>query len=170
MRAIGPILKGIEKWWNRLLGRTRDTGEVMIKMHIEDITEAARVILELDRQHQEDQASRVQWIRFTSVVIGILLAYLLHIDSADLLAGLLPTTTTNFLGTELLRSRTYSLGLFNLTLTHGVTAGIILTGLAASAGSTFWHEQLSRLQTVKKAAEGAYGTIQQISVKAEQER
>jgi hypothetical protein len=170
MRGIGPILKGIEMWWNRLLGRTRDTGEVMIKMHIEDVTEAARVVLELERQHQEDQDSRVQWIRFTSVVVGIFLAYLLHIDSADLLAGLLPTATTNFLGTELMRSGTYSLGLFNLTLDRGITAGIILTGLAASAGSTFWHDQLSRLQTVKKAAEGAYGSIQQISVKAEQER
>ena len=28
---------------------------------------------------------------------------------------------------------------------HALTAGIILTGLAANAGSAFWHDQLDRL-------------------------
>ena len=30
-------------------------------------------------------------------------------------------------------------------------AGILLSGLAASAGSAFWHDQLDRLQVAKKA-------------------
>ena len=36
-----------------------------------------------------------------------------------------------------------------------ITPGIILTGLAASAGSAFWHEQLERLQAARQLTETA---------------
>ena len=49
----------------------------------------------------------------------------------------------------------------NLTM-HDLTAGVLLTGLAASAGSGFWHDQLTRLQSVKQGAEAAYTAIQNI--------
>jgi hypothetical protein len=51
---------------------------------------------------------------------------------------------------------------FNINIPYGITAGIILTGLAASAGSSFWHEQLSRLQAVKEVSEAAYSTIRTV--------
>ncbi|VAW42055.1 hypothetical protein MNBD_CHLOROFLEXI01-2922, partial [hydrothermal vent metagenome] len=53
--------------------------------------------------------------------------------------------------------------LFNLTMSD-LTAGIILTGLAASAGSGFWHDQLSRLQSIKKGVNQAQVALQPIII------
>jgi hypothetical protein len=51
-----------------------------------------------------------------------------------------------------------------------LTAGIVLAGLAASAGSSFWHDQLKRLQAVKKGTESAHATLQPIIVAQQRER
>ena len=36
---------------------------------------------------------------------------------------------------------------------YGLTAGVILSGFAASAGSAYWHDQLGRLQVAKKTVD-----------------
>jgi hypothetical protein len=130
--------------------RQRESDQrIRITPHINDITEAARTVMELEQRHKDANASRNRWLRTLSVIVGIFLAYTLRIDSADLLAGLLPNNTEGFLTAELFSLR-------------GLTAGVILSGLAASAGSTFWHEQLSRLQAVKQVSEAAYSTIRTV--------
>jgi hypothetical protein len=43
-----------------------------------------------------------------------------------------------------------------------ISAGIILTGFAASAGSKFWHDQLKQLQAAKKGAESAAELMNQV--------
>jgi hypothetical protein len=147
--VIGPIIKGIDRGFRRLLRQRESDQRIRITPHINDITEAARTVMELEQRHKDANASRNRWLRTLSVIVGIFLAYTLRIDSADLLAGLLPNNTEGFLTAELFSLR-------------GLTAGVILSGLAASAGSTFWHEQLSRLQAVKQVSEAAYSTIRTV--------
>jgi hypothetical protein len=81
----------------------------------------------------------------------------LRIDSADLLGGLLPSVDTFLSFTLVSESSNFIqwLGNFFGPPMHSVTGGIILTGLAASAGSGFWHDQLSRLQSEKHAMQKA---------------
>lgn len=160
--VIGPIIKGIQRAFRRFLRQGDDDPQMRITPHISDITEAARTVMELEQRHQDAAESRVRWLRTLSVIVGILLAYMLRIDSADLLVGLLPNGTTNFLGTALIPANEYSLLFMRVNIPHGITAGIILSGLAASAGSSFWHDQLGRLQAVKQVSEAAYSTIRTV--------
>lgn len=160
--VIGPVVKGIQRAFRRLLRQRYDEQQIRITPHINDITEAARTVMELEQRHQDAAESRVRWLRTLSVIVGILLAYMLRIDSADLLIGLLPTGTTNFLGTALIPANQYSLLFLKINIPYGITAGIILSGLAASAGSSFWHDQLGRIQAVKQVSEAAYSTIRTV--------
>ena len=100
-------------------------------------------------QQRDEEASRLLWLRLISVVVGTVLAGMLQIDALKLLQGVVPGITR-----------------FDWTLPVGLggrlTVGIILTGLAASAGSAFWHDQLDRLQNVKKQAESAAQAVLQI--------
>ncbi len=110
-------------------------------------------LLALDQRDVHDRANYVLRVRALSVIIGVVLAYMLQVDAAALLTDFLPESV-NFLSTE-------------YVLVPGwlpISAGIILTGLGASAGSGFWHDQLGRLQTVKKQAEAAYAAVQPVIV------
>jgi hypothetical protein len=159
---IGPVVKGIQRAFRRFLRQGESDQQLRITPHISDITNAARTVMELEQRHKDAAESRVRWLRTLSVIVGILLAYMLRIDSADLLVGLLPDGTTNFLGTALIPANEYSLLFMRINIPHGITAGIILSGLAASAGSSFWHDQLGRLQAVKQVSEAAYSTIRTV--------
>jgi hypothetical protein len=129
--------------------------------------EAAGKLLQIARRDKQEADSRIQQMRLTSVVVGTVLAYFLQIDSADLLRDLFPANA-NFLSVALMQENTAFFtwlgSKLGLTL-HDLTAGVLLTGLAASAGSGFWHDQLSRLQTVKQSTETAYAAIQTIQQK-----
>lgn len=126
--------------------------------------DAAGKLLEIERRDKREAASRIQQMRLTSVVVGTVLAYFLQIDSADLLGDLFPQNA-NFLSTVLVQENTAFFNWLgsklNLTM-YNLTAGVLLTGLAASAGSGFWHDQLSRLQSVKTTAETAYTAVQNL--------
>ena len=107
----------------------------------------------------DEESTRLRLLRAISVVIGTVLAALLSIDAAQLLDYAIPDVSQ-------------AINIFYIDipkLIHGInpfisgepaenlpgmiTPGIILTGLAASAGSAFWHDQLDRLQEAKKGAE-----------------
>lgn len=156
--VIGPnLIAGIERAWNRLL--QRDPAASRPDYNQLTPTTAARIILQEQGRHEEEGVMRVKWLRLTSVVVGIGLAYILRVDSGILLRGLLPLTDT--LTTALTPDQTITI-LGQTTHLHPLTAGIILTGLAASAGSGFWHDQLSRLRTAKNVSEEVIKTVQQI--------
>ncbi len=126
--------------------------------------EAAGKLLEIERRDKRESSSRIQQMRLTSVVVGIILAYFLQIDSADLLRDLFPQNA-NFLSMALVPhdAAFFSWIGSRLHITmYDLSAGVILTGLAASAGSGFWHDQLSRLQSVKKGVETAYTAVQNL--------
>ena len=120
---------------------------------IKSLEHAPGELLALDRRDVMDRDTYVRWIRLISVVVGVTLAYMLQIDAAVLLTDFLPESA-NFLSTQ-----------FHLMPGWpAISAGIILTGLGASAGSGFWHDQLSRLQAVKQTAEAAYAAVQPVIV------
>jgi hypothetical protein len=125
---------------------------------IKDSTEAASKLIDLERYDKEIESKRIRRTRFLSVLIGIFLAYMLQIDSADLLQDLFPADA-NFLNLTILSADFF--GRIGLGIRE-LTAGIILTGLAASAGSGFWHDQLSRLQSIKKGVDQAQVALQPI--------
>lgn len=133
--------------------------------HIKDSTEAAAKLLDLERKEKEIENRRIRRTRFISVLFGIFLAYMLQIDSADLLRDLFPTGA-NFLGLTLLPATFFSWigNLFGGGNAYDLTAGVVLTGLAASAGSGFWHDQLSRLQSIKKGVDQAQAALQPIII------
>ncbi len=123
---------------------------------------AAGWIMQRMDQQRDEESSRVLWLRLISVVIGIGLAYLLSIDAADLLpeqllGGLidkLAVTVNEVVNLSTTAPVIGAVGRFFEKL----TLGMVVSGLAAAAGSTFWHDQLDRLQVAKKVV-GQIGEV-----------
>jgi hypothetical protein len=86
-------------------------------------------------RYKIDERNRIALLRFISAVVGVLLAWLLQIDSFQLLGDLLVKNAA----------------MFSTPLAHA--GGIALSGLAASAGSSFWHDQLGKVRAVKEATQ-----------------
>ena len=85
---------------------------------------------EIRKKYNLDERKRINILRVISAVVGILLALWLRIDSFTLLSDLLPK---GFVVVPWL--------------------GMLVTGLAASAGSSFWHDMLGRVRAVKEASQ-----------------
>ncbi|WP_420642572.1 hypothetical protein [Candidatus Leptofilum sp.] len=165
---IGQLLRNFVNWFKRLLIRAPRIQDPMLtpKVYdpqIKDSTQAAAKLIDLERYDKELESKRIRRTRFLSVVIGVFLAYMLQIDSADLLQDLFPADA-NFLSLTIISGEflnRWGLGI------REFTAGIILTGLAASAGSGFWHDQLSRLQSIKKGVDQAQAALQPIIIQTQ---
>jgi hypothetical protein len=82
-----------------------------------------------------DERKRITILRVIAAAIGIAIAMMLKIDTFDILGSLLPPNVRAV-----------------LTAPGGQIGGTVITGLAASAGSSFWHDQLGRLRAIKDAA------------------
>jgi hypothetical protein len=157
---LGEVLRWIELQYNRLLGCDAQPpekyGEVQEAV-LEQIqgmgpTTVAKVLLEREDFHRDEETSSIRILRVTSIVVGIVLAYLLQVDALLMLEpALLGTARMDFVipsGAQLNAFWTVSSPNLNLT------AGIILTGLTAD-GSKFWRDLLGRLQVTKEQAESA---------------
>jgi len=136
---------------------------------IKDSTEAATKLLDIEQYEKNLEKQRILRLRLISVVFGTFLAYILQVDSADLLKDLFPENA-NFLYLTLISQNsalfTWIGNVFRIPL-FDLTAGVILTGLAASAGSGFWHDQLARLQAVKGSVEAAEKALQPIIIQTQ---
>lgn len=157
--TLGYFLRfGAERGFNYLMGRKSSMvaalayGEVDegLAGRIEETNPQtlAKTLLYLDEKHQDEEVSRVRMIRVLSLIIGTYLAYRLQIDAATYLNYAIP-------GIE------EQINAVNVSLTQSqpeqpaLTVGMILTGLAASAGSKFWRDMLARLQSTREQAEEA---------------
>ena len=165
---FGQMWRAFVNWFKRLLIRAPkiQNPKLAPKTYdpkIKDSTEAAAKLVSLERYDKELEGKRIRRTRFISVIIGIFLAYMLQIDSADLLQDLFPTDAS-FLHLTILSADFF--GRLGLGIRE-LTAGIILTGLAASAGSGFWHDQLSRLQSIKKGVDQAQAALQPIIIQTQ---
>lgn len=75
---------------------------------------------------------RITLLRTLSGVIGIAIAFALQINTFDILGS--------FFSADVARA---------LSSPAGRIGGVIITGLAASAGSSFWHDMLGRVRNIK---------------------
>jgi hypothetical protein len=177
-RSLGDVLRyDIEKLYNSIKGSTKQKPEDYGKPDQETIkkirdigpTSLSKVLLEQEIRHKDAEATRLHWLRVISVFAGVILAYILQIDAARLLDAAVPgisakiNTFLNIPGDDL------HAFWYVLPEKSRLTAGIILTGLAASAGSAFWHDQLDKLQSAKKQAEAAAKLVRQVKGMTETE-
>jgi hypothetical protein len=107
----------------------------------------ATVLRKLEARYDYVSANRVAWIRIFSLVIGFGWAVLLQINSLDLLDPVVPDVITELLGG--VQSSWYAI------------AGLVLSGLGAAAGSSFWHDQMQRLQQAGQVVDTAEQLKQQ---------
>ena len=77
---------------------------------------------------------RITILRTLSAVIGIVIAFALQINTFDILGSFFSANVAATLNSPV-----------------GQIGGIIVTGLAASAGSSFWHDMLGRVRNIKEA-------------------
>lgn len=105
-----------------------DENQQFSSMH----TELALRLATLREQHASKQKQRITWLRTLSAVIGIVIAYLLQINTFDILGSLFSADTMQALSTPIAHF-----------------GGVFITGLAASAGSSFWHDMIGRVRNVK---------------------
>ena len=103
---------------------------------------------ELEARYQAIRDNRLAWIRFLSLAIGVAWAVILQINSLDLLAPVIPDAVAELLG--------------GVDALWYQVAGLILSGLGAAAGSSFWYEQMARLRQTRKVVE----TTEQLKAQA----
>ena len=94
--------------------------------------EIAVKLATLRERYASSQKQRITILRSLSAAIGIILAFLLQINTFDLLGSLFSENVLRSLNTPV-----------------GYYGGIVMTGLAASAGSSFWHDMLGRARNIK---------------------
>ncbi len=88
----------------------------------------------LREKYASSEKQRVTLLRLLSAIIGIMIAFLLHINTFEILGSLFSSQITQSLASP-----------------AGQYGGIILTGLAASAGSSYWHDMLGRVRNIKES-------------------
>ena len=86
----------------------------------------------LRERYAASKKQRIIILRTLSAVIGIVIAFALQINSFEILSSLFSADTMQSLSTP-----------------AGQIGGVILTGLAASAGSSFWHDMIGRARNIK---------------------
>jgi len=117
-------------------------------------TTLASVLLWREDQHRDEEISRQRILRALTVVVGVCLAYMLNVDAAVLLDYAVPGVAAKI--------NVVNLHEIWSAIPQQLTPGIILTGLAASAGSKFWHDLLGRLQQTKEQAETTAALVRKV--------
>jgi hypothetical protein len=90
----------------------------------------------LRQKHAGTEKSRITTLRVVSALIGILIAFGMQINTFEILGVLFPEDVIASLNTPI-----------------GQIGGMFATGLAASAGSSFWHDMLGRVRNLKNLSE-----------------
>jgi len=96
----------------------------------------------LRQKHLGKEKSRITWLRVISALIGIGIAWVMQINTFEILAVLFPEDVIVSLSTPI-----------------GQIGGIVATGLASSAGSSFWHDMLGRVRNLKNISQQAEKAI-----------
>jgi hypothetical protein len=91
----------------------------------------------LRRQYALSEKQRIAALRVVSALIGMGIAVMLQIDTFDILGVLFPQDVRLI-----------------LTQPGAQIGGMLITGLAASAGSSFWHDMLGRVRNLKDTVQG----------------
>jgi hypothetical protein len=102
------------------------------------LDDVAKAIGKAYEKHIQNERLRRGGIRVFAVALGIGFAVLFQIDTLNILAPL--------------SEGAQELWMNNLGVKWSHVVGLVLSGLAASAGSSFWHDQSARLRNLKKVA------------------
>lgn len=97
----------------------------------------------LKEKYAASQKQRITILRTLSAAVGIFIAFSLQINTFQILGELFSPEMQNTLASPV-----------------GQFGGMFLTGLAASAGSSFWHDMIGRARNIKdtiKSVEGMTG-------------
>jgi hypothetical protein len=162
---LGDFLLSLEKGFNKLRGENQPPDKYGA-IHYEDEnrikkmgpTSVAKVLLQQEDKHRDEETSRLRWLRVFSIIIGVVLAYWLRIDAAEYLGRAIP-------GIEEQINGVVDFAVWHerwAWIPEELTVGIVLTGLAAAAGSKFWRDLLSRLQAARGQAEEAARLVRQV--------
>jgi hypothetical protein len=171
-RKFSDLILAIEKRYNSLKGETQPPakyGDIQEKVaqRIENMgpTSVGQVLLQQDDLHRDQETSRLRWIRVLSLVVGLLLAYRLSIDAAVYLNYAIPgiEEQINSLVNFAVWEERYA------WFPEDLTVGILLTGLAAAAGSKFWRDLLGRLQATRAQSEEAARLVRKVKGMVEPE-
>lgn len=128
--ALNKSLKSFNETKNDLLSVTQDN---------KDIKKITEKIGEVYSVYQKTEQQRRGLIRFLAIAFGIMFAAIFQINTLEILSPVLGNTMDTITG------------IFGDSF--AAIVGIVLSGLAASAGSSFWHDQSAKLRGVKKASE-----------------
>jgi len=96
----------------------------------------------LRERYASSQKQRITILRTLSAIIGIIIAFALQINTFDILGSFFSPDVMRALDSQL-----------------GYIGGIVITGLAASAGSSFWHDQLGRVRNIKDTVKQVEGLV-----------
>lgn len=89
----------------------------------------------LRERYASSTKQRITILRTLSAVLGIIIAFALQINTFDILGSFFSPQVAATLNTPV-----------------GQIGGMVITGLAASAGSSFWHDMLGRVRNLKDTA------------------
>lgn len=128
--ALNKSLKSFDETKNDLLSVAQDN---------KDIKKITEKIGEVYSVYQKTEQQRRGLIRFLAIAFGIMFAAIFQINTLEILSPVLGNTMATISG------------IFGDSF--AAIVGIVLSGLAASAGSSFWHDQSAKLRGVKKASE-----------------
>jgi hypothetical protein len=136
-KGEGEVMRGRVMALNKALKEIGQTELPLDKMPTVD--ELVETIGEATTKHIKKERSRRAVIRLVAILLGMGFAALFQIDTLQLLAPVFEPAK--------------GLGLNTLDAIWAQVVGLVLSGFAASAGSSFWHDQSARLRGLKAASE-----------------
>lgn len=104
----------------------------------------AQKMVSVRNQYDESESVRIMRMRRLATGLGILIAGGLGMDTFALITPMLSESMRGWVDTPFMSM-----------------AGMVLTGIAASAGSSFWHDQLDRVRAVKQSARNLQSVLNQ---------
>ena len=134
--------------WLNWISQAASAEETLKQLGLEEQLDTAKKeiaikLAALRDRYAASQRQRITILRTLSAVIGIIIAFALQLNTFDILGS--------FFSADVMAS---------LNSQWGQIGGIIITGLAASAGSSLWHDMLGRVRNIKD-------TVKQVEVAVE---
>ena len=130
-----------EEWEARIIALNKSLkalGETELKPGA-NASQMAEAIGKATTKYIKNDKKRRAVIRVLAILLGIGFAWLFQLNTFELLGPLAQPAAAAVLD--------------RIGETYAYAIGIVLSGLAASAGSSFWHDQSARLRQLKSTTE-----------------